>query len=89
MAVTDWRAWVAQQGGLQPPQTPPTMFPGVLPITDFVQGTTSVPVTPSIAFPNNTNTPTTVPAVDPWAGWNAQQERLTNTMRPVVAGITS
>ena len=83
MAVTDWRAWIAQQGGAQPGQSSPFMFPGIGPLSDVVNGTTSFPVTPSIAFPNNTNTPTLVKPADPYDGWTAQLERLSNIMIPI------
>lgn len=78
MAVTDWRAWTAQNGGSQPGQTSPFPFPGVAPITDVVNGPTSLPPYP--------NSPTAVNAVDPFGGWTAQ---IPNSLRPVVAGLTS
>lgn len=88
MAVTDWRSWTDQSGGTMPPGVPPAAgtfpvpFPGVLPITDLVSGSTSIPTYP--------NTPTYVAAVDPWGGWTDQKELAPSyTMRPVVPGITS
>jgi hypothetical protein len=69
MAVTDWRAWTAQNGGSQPGQTSPFPFPGVNPITDLISGANS--------YPTYADTPTTINAVDPFyvgtvgtgAGW--------------------
>lgn len=96
MGVADWRAWTAQGGGSlptapNPPGTPyvgNTVFPGVGPITDLINGPTSIPSYP--------NTPTAINAVDPWAGWTDQQELVANSggahtpvMRPPIAGITS
>jgi hypothetical protein len=92
MAVIDWRAWTDQSGGTLPTapappggnviQTPNTMFPGVGPIPDLVSGSSSIPTYP--------NTPTYVPAVDPFGGWTDQKELAPSyTMRPVVPGVTS
>jgi hypothetical protein len=58
------------------------MFPGIGPITDIVNGTTSFPVTPSIVFPNNTNTTTYVKPSDPFSGWTAQLEKNLQAMVP-------
>jgi len=64
------------------------VFPGVGPITDLINGATSIPTYP--------NTPVTVNAVDPFGGWVDQQELTTNSggahtpvMRPAIAGLTS
>jgi len=101
MGVADWRAWTAQNsagtgGGTMPtaPNPPGTpyltgvVFPGVGPITDLINGATSIPTYP--------NTPTTVNAVDPFGGWMTQKELVTNsagaqvpTMRPAIPGLTS
>jgi hypothetical protein len=78
MAVTDWRAWTAQLGGSQPGQTSPFPFPGVGPIPDTVNGSTSIPTYP--------NVPVTVNAVDPFGGWTSQ---IPNSIRPTVPGLTS
>jgi len=58
------------------------MFPGVNPISDLINGPTSIPSYP--------NVPTYVPAVDPFGGWTDQKELgPTYLMRPVVPGVTS
>jgi len=105
MAVTDWRAWVAQEGG-RLAGVAPVMFPGVLPIPllppDFVDGELSIPTYP--------NVPTQVNAIDPfWAGtwpdgggWVAPMEHPEDwtglpgktfpsgaIMRPAIPGLTS
>jgi hypothetical protein len=83
MGVVDWRSWTAQSGGTLPtapnppgiPAIPNSMFPGVGPITDLINGATSIP--------NYPNVPTYVPAVDPFyvgtyptgGGWVAPMER--------------
>jgi hypothetical protein len=90
MGVVDWRAWTSQSGGTLPtgpnppgiPPIPNSPFPGVGPITDLINGTTSIPPYP--------NVPTYVPAVDPFGGWTDQKELAPSyTMRPVVPGVTS
>jgi hypothetical protein len=68
------------------PYVPNTPFPGVNPITDLINMTTSVPPYPSLSSPGNW---VTVKPVDPFGGWTDQQETLNKTMRPVVAGLTS
>jgi hypothetical protein len=48
---------------------------------------TSIPPYPSLSNPGNF---VTVPAVDPFGGWTADQEKAPSyTMRPVVPGLTS
>lgn len=100
MGVVDWRAWTAQGGGSlptapNPPGTPyvgNTVFPGVGPI-----GVGATPGAPGRAdlidgaqsFPIYANVPTYVKPVDPFAGWNSQQETLSKTMRPAIPGLTS
>ena len=96
MGVADWRAWTNQNGGTlptapNPPGTPwqtnmpfgsDATHPGIQPITDLINGASSFPVYP--------NTPTYVPAVDPFGGWTDLKELApTYQMRPIVAGITS
>jgi hypothetical protein len=103
MAVIDWRAWIAQQGGSTPPSAVPAgltgayptnqLFPGILPITDQVLGSNSIPTYP--------NSPVTINAIDPFYvgtyptgyGWTSQREG-TNvagpfTPRPAIPGLTS
>jgi hypothetical protein len=97
MGVVDWRAWTDQNGGTLPtaPNPPGTpwqenqMFPGVGPIPDLVSGVTSVPPTPSLAYPSALNVPQTVNAIDPFyvgaaypngGGWNAVMERFGYTV---------
>lgn len=94
-ALTDWRAWVAQQGGNQPGQTPPFMFPGILPITDLLDPRAAVP--PYNAY-QNTQTglampqqnqwvyqPYPIKPADPWEGWTAQLPTVVATFAgPVV-----
>jgi hypothetical protein len=90
MGVADWRAWTDQSGGTLPtaPNPPGTpwqinqMFPGVGPITDLINGPTSIPP--------YANTPTTIAPADPFGGWTDQKELApTYTMRPVIPGLTS
>jgi hypothetical protein len=90
MGVVDWRAWTDQNGGTlptapNPPGTPwieNTMFPGVQPISDLINGSTSIPP--------YANTPVTVNAVDPFGGWTSQQAGPPNyVIRPVIPGLTS
>jgi hypothetical protein len=95
MALNDWRTWVAQGGGMTPAtaQPPPAasyttnvVFPGVNPITDLINMTTSIPPYPSLSNPGNW---ATVKPVDPFGGWTDQQETLSKVMRPAIAGLTS
>ena len=101
MGVADWRAWTAQGGGTMPtaPNPPGTpyqtnqTFPGVGPIPDLINMTTSIPPYPSLSSPGNW---VTVNAVDPFSGWMSQKELVSNsagaqtpTMRPAIPGLTS
>ena len=102
MGVIDWRAWVAQNGGQMPttlPNPPGTpyatnaVFPGVGPIPDLINMTTSIPPYPSLSSPGNW---VTVNAVDPFGGWTDQKAFVANSagaqapvMRPSVPGLTS
>jgi hypothetical protein len=69
--ITDWRSWVAQQGGAQPGQTPPVPGPGAggqpypLIISDKILGSQSAPI--------YNDTPTYIKPADIYQGWTAQQ----------------
>jgi hypothetical protein len=94
MGVVDWRAWTSLNGGQLPtapnppgtPYVPNTVFPGVGPITDLINMTTSIPPYPSLSNPGNW---ATVKPTDPFGGWTDQQETLSKVMRPAIAGMTS
>lgn len=101
MGVADWRAWTAQGGGSMPtapnppgtPYVPNSVFPGVGPITDLINMTTSIPPYPGLASPGNW---VTINAVDPFGGWTDQKAFVLNSagaqvpvMRPSVPGLTA
>jgi hypothetical protein len=101
MGVADWRAWTAQGGGSMPtapnppgtPYVPNSVFPGVGPITDLINMTTSIPPYPGLASPGNW---VTVNAVDPFGGWDNQDAFVANSagaqvpvMRPSIPGLTA
>jgi hypothetical protein len=95
--TTDWRSWVAQQGGIQPTSTnappfPPatsggtagTAFPGVNPILTTVAGAQSTPVYSA--------TPVTVKPADPQGGWTALMGggvQIPSVFPPPIVQITS
>jgi hypothetical protein len=82
--IADWRSWTDQSGGTLPGATPvfPQVFPGVNPIPDTISGASSIPT--------YLNVPVTINAVDPFGGWNAQQEAgVGHVMRPQIPGLTS
>lgn len=99
--LTDWRAWTAQNGGSQPSQTSPFMFPGVNPITDLVDPRAAYPpyravqnLTSGLAMPQVNQWTYAPPAngikpADPYAGWTAQLERQLNTMVPAQPGVNA
>ncbi len=87
MAITDWRSWTAQQGTLGTP------FPGQGSIVDFelITNNSSTVTTPALApalgLPSWPYLPATVVGVDPFGGWNVQQETRTGVGRPYIAGL--
>jgi hypothetical protein len=86
-----------------PPGTPyvtGVVFPGVNPIgvgvTPGPPGTQIGLIDGAQSFPTYANTPITINAVDPFAGWVDQKEFAANsggaqtpTMRPAIPGLTS
>ena len=89
MAVADWRAWTAQNGGTSvtsvgPPPVYATNspFPGVGPIgigaTPGPPGSSDI-IDGQQSYPKYANVPTTINAVDPFTGWTDQKELVTNS----------
>jgi hypothetical protein len=79
-----WISWTDQQ------ETTGTPFPGMAPQLDVeivgpvVQDYLTLGTLGTYSLPTYANVPTTVNAVDPWAGWTAQS----TTREPSVTGET-